>query len=415
MNRNKKIKLGVFGFGCVGQGLHHVLSKTKGLQAEISIICVKNKNKARTLPASFFTFEKNEILFNNEIDVVVELIDDPIEAFEIVSTAMINGKAVVSANKKMIADNFETLKKLQEKYRTPFLYEGSCCASIPILRNLEEYYDNDLLKSVEGIFNGSTNYILTRVFEEQLSFKDALKEAQDLGFAETDPSLDIDAYDPKYKLCIILSHAFGLLVKPTKIFNYGIQKISKFDIQYARSKRFKIKLIAFCERSGNEIFAGVLPRFIPETSDFFNVESAYNGISLKSSFSEHQFFSGKGAGSNATGSAVLSDISALTYNYRYEYKKFYQNPDQKLSNNFLISIYLRYDKAIGFDKSLFESVEEDYQSTSDSYIVGKINFSTLVFSRISERDDVNIIALSAPLEAVLSLFDFDPEREEVYS
>jgi homoserine dehydrogenase len=224
MNRN--LKLGIFGFGVVGQGLYRVLEETKGFKAEIFKICVKDRSKKRNLPAHYFTFDRQEILENREVDVVIELIDDPEAAYDIVKAALQKGKAVVTANKKMVADNLTELFELQQKHHAPLLYEASSCASIPIIRNLEEYYDNDLLSAVEGIFNGSTNYILTKIFEERMSFGAALAEAQSLGYAESDPTLDIEGFDAKYKLCIILTHAFGLFVKPDDVFNYGIQNIS---------------------------------------------------------------------------------------------------------------------------------------------------------------------------------------------
>ncbi len=138
------IKIGLFGFGCVGQGLYDVLSKTSGIKAEIIKICVKDKNKQRSIDSSNFTFDKNELLYDDSIDVIVELIDSADEAFEIVSTALKNGKAVVTANKKMLAEHFEELYILQQENKVPLLYEASVCASIPIIRTLEEYYDNDL-------------------------------------------------------------------------------------------------------------------------------------------------------------------------------------------------------------------------------------------------------------------------------
>ena len=151
-----RLKIGVFGFGCVGQGLYDVLHKTRGMKADITKICVKNKNKQRSIPLENFTFDKNEILNNPEIDLVVELIDDADEAYLIVKEAISRGKSVVTANKKMVAENFQELYELQKQHNVSFLYEASCCASIPIIRNLEEYYDNDLLSAVEGIINGTT-------------------------------------------------------------------------------------------------------------------------------------------------------------------------------------------------------------------------------------------------------------------
>ena len=180
-SNHRHLRLGLFGFGCVGQGLYHVLDETPGIKAEVRRICVKHRDKQRPLPAELFTFDPADILEDPEIDVVVELIDDADAAFVIVEKALRNGKAVVTANKKMLAEHLEEIYNLQQQVGQPVLYEGSVCGSIPIIRNLEEYYDNDLLTGIEGIFNGSTNYILTKVFEEKTSYEEALLKAQELG------------------------------------------------------------------------------------------------------------------------------------------------------------------------------------------------------------------------------------------
>src|SRR5690606_29214403 len=143
-------------------------------------------------------------------------------------------KNVVSANKKMIAGHLEELIELQHQHHTSLLYEGAVCGSIPIIRNLEEYYDNELLHSVTGIFNGSSNYILSKLFNEQLAYDTALKQAQHLGFAETDPTLDVGGFDAKFKLAIVASHAYGLYVKPDDILNIGIAQLSDYDVRFAR-------------------------------------------------------------------------------------------------------------------------------------------------------------------------------------
>jgi len=291
------------------------------------------------------------------------------------------------------------------------LYEASTCASIPIIRNLEEYYDNDLLNGVEGIFNGSTNYILTKIFAENLTFEQALLEAQEKGFAETDPSLDIKAYDPKYKLCIILAHAFGLFVNPKEVFNYGIQNLNNFDIRYANEKGLKIKLVAFCKKIGEGIVAGVLPQFVDAENKLFNVENEYNGVLVESAFAENQFFVGKGAGSSPTGSAVLSDISALNYNYRYEYKKLNQNHDLKLKSSFSFKVYVRYDIEKPVEKWIFQNIYETYQSDSHGYIIGRVNFNDLIVSGIINRKDVNIISFGELKNELHQLVITDEETE----
>ncbi len=391
MSRN--LKLGIFGFGVVGQGLYHVLEETKGIKAEILKICIKDPNKERSLPQKYFTYKKEDILENPKVDVVLELIDDPVAAFEIVSTALKNGKAVVTANKKMVADHMTELHELQKKYNAPLLYEGACCASIPIIRNLEEYYDNDLLSAVEGIFNGSTNYILTKVFSEQVSFDEALAEAQELGYAETDPTLDVGGFDAKYKLCIILAHAFGLFVNPDDIFNYGIQNISEFDIKIAREKGYKIKLVAKSRKIEEKVIAMVIPQFVSEKSELYKVEREFNGIIVEGAFSEHQVFIGKGAGGYPTGSAVLSDISALTYNYMYEYKKSRQASNLKLGSDFEIDIYLRFNNSDNIDKSIFILILEEFKTLENQYIIGRVNFSNLIDAEWLQSPEVNLILL----------------------
>jgi len=217
---SKKLNIGLFGFGVVGQGLYDII-KTKHLNLEIIKIAIKDIHKQRTLPANLFTTERDELLENPEINTIVELINDTEAAFEIVSRALSSGKNVVSASKKMIALHLEELIALQQKHGTSLLYEGAVCGSIPIIRNLEEYYDNELLHSISGIFNGSSNYILSKGFNENMDYDTALQQAQDLGFAETDPTSDVGGFDAKYKLVIAASHAYGVVVKPDDVFNLG--------------------------------------------------------------------------------------------------------------------------------------------------------------------------------------------------
>ena len=228
-----KYKIGLFGFGCVGQGLYEALEKNDRVNAEIVKIGVKTPGKERPLPAELFAYDPGEILENDDIDLVVELIDDADKAFSIVKEALKRKKPVVSANKKMVAENLAELIALQKRYETPLLYEGAVCGSIPVIKTLEDYYALEQVKEIKGIFNGSTNYILTQVIEENKSYDEALHAAQVNGFAETDPTLDVEGYDPKYKLGIVLQHTFGIYVHPNDIFNQGIQNITKSDIAFA--------------------------------------------------------------------------------------------------------------------------------------------------------------------------------------
>ncbi len=338
-----KLKIGLFGFGCVGQGLYDVLSKSSGIKADIVKICVKDRNKSRKLPMEYFTYDKNEILNNSEINIVVELIDDADEAFNIVKAAMISGKSVVTANKKMVANHLTELVELQTKYNVSLLYEASSCGSIPIIRTLEEYYDNELLYSVSGIFNGSSNYILSKIFNENLDYGTALKQAQELGFAESNPILDVGGFDAKYKLTIIAAHAYGLFIHPDDILNLGIQNLSTTDIDYARKAGKKIKLLNVVRKlNDDEITVHTMPTFVAPHQYLYFVENEYNGVIVEAAFSDKQFYLGKGAGGHPTGSAVLSDISAVTYDYKYAYHKASQDKKLFYSKNVLLELYVRY-------------------------------------------------------------------------
>ena len=386
---SKKLTIGLFGYGVVGTGLYDVLHKSKTVDATIKKIVVKHKDKPRNISPEHFHFDKNEILNDDEINVVVELIDDADAAYEIVTTALKKGKAVVSANKKLIAEHFEELYELQQKYNVPFLYEAAVCGSIPIIRNLEEYYNNDFLQSIQGIVNGSTNYILTKTFQDNLSFDEALKEAQEKGYAESNPILDTGGFDARSKLQILLAHSFGITTKPEDVFNVGIQNLGDLELKFAKEKNLQIKLLAYAQkRNDNEVAALVIPKFVKSTDTFSTVNDVFNGVKVQTAFADKQFFYGRGAGSLPTASAVLSDISALAYYYRYEYKKITNSENLKLTEDFNLKVLFRHP-AKDADKfqPYFINIEEYYGNKEQGYFVGDISFKNLkeIFSQNSEE------------------------------
>ncbi|MFA6245679.1 MAG: homoserine dehydrogenase [Mucilaginibacter sp.] len=397
---SKKLNIGLFGFGVVGQGLYDII-KTKDLNIEIVKIAIKNPEKERSLPKGLFTTDRNEILNNPEINTVVELINDTEAAFEIVSRALSTGKNVVSASKKMIATYLEELIELQHKHGTSLLYEGAVCGSIPIIRNLEEYYDNELLHSISGIFNGSSNYILSKGYLENLDYDSALKQAQDLGFAETDPTMDVGGYDAKFKLIIAAAHAYGVVIDPKEVLNIGIQNLSPNDLQYAREKKLKIKLVPVAkELDDRHVTLFVLPKFVNETEFLYNVEYEYNGVTVQAAFADQQFFFGKGAGGHATGSAVLSDIAALRYDYQYEYKKAKGVNNLQFTNNVEVNIYLRYDDEALVDALEFEHIQERFYSGSYKFVIGKINLQKLIDNQQAIADGKAFVAFADQLTGV---------------
>jgi homoserine dehydrogenase len=392
---NKEISIGLFGFGCVGQGLYDVLNHSEGLKANIDKICVKDKNKKRKIDANYFSYDKNEILKQGHHNVIVELIDNANDAFEIVKEALGNGVNVVTANKKMLAENFTELYNLQIKNNVALLYEGSAGGSIPIIRNLEEYYDNELLSSVKGILNGTCNYILTRMELENKDYTDVLKDAQLNGFAESDPWLDVAGFDTKFKTSLLTIHAFGIVLNPDDIFNTGIQNITYDDILYAKQRGLRVKMLGVSQKVGDKFRVYAIPHFVSKESELYNVLYEYNAVEVEGAYSCKQTFVGKGAGSHPTGSAVLSDISALTYDYKYGYKKLKKalNNNVKIEDgikqvefDFPIKLYIRFqDKAQLNDLEIL-NIEEEYKSASTNYIIANVNFNSL-FNVYNKRDN----------------------------
>lgn len=377
----KQLVIGMFGFGVVGEGLYRVMNQTPSLQAEIKKVCIKHPDKKRNAPQELFTSDKNELLYDKDINVIVEVIDDADAAFDIVKTAFKEGKAVVSASKKMIAEHLQEILDLQKQTGLPFLCESAACASIPVIRNLEEYYDNDLLHAIQGIVNGSTNFILDKMFEDNLDYQTALKLAQELGFAESNPKLDVEGYDASNKWSFLLTHAYGVVERPENLLFTGIQNIQQFDAEVAKEKRYQIKLVATARKLENgEVAAYILPQFIRNDNYLSLVRNEYNGVIIESGFADKQFFLGKGAGSFPTASAVLSDISALRYGYRYEYKKLYYHTPAKLAKDFYLRVYISFDDESKICKDDFISFEEWYAGQNYSYLVGLVPYEKLFAS-----------------------------------
>jgi homoserine dehydrogenase len=385
-----KLCIGLFGFGVVGKGLYDVLHSTPTLQASIKKICIKNTGKARSIATENFTTDADALLDDESINVIVELID--------------NGKAVVSANKKMIAEHFEELYALQQKYNTPFLYEAACCASMPIIRNLEEYYDNDLLQSFRGIINGSTNFILTKIFQEQVDFNEALLLAKQLGFAESNPILDIGGFDAANKLSILLAHSFGIIAKTDRFIFNGITNISLQDATVAKEKKYSIKLVASAQKlADGKLAAFVLPQFVTEADDLYHVHNEFNAITTESSFADKHFFKGKGAGAFPTASAVLSDISALRYDYKYEYKKIAHQTDTLLSNDYYLKVFVSVDNIDKLNKKDFEWIEEWHNEFNYSWLIGVVHAENLFNSDWWKKAGISLIGCP---DAVIENIDY---------
>lgn len=388
------LTIGLFGFGVVGEGLYKVLHQTPSLKATIKKVCIKNPGKPRQAPPDLFTTERELLLNDPDINVIVEVIDDSVAAFQIVKTALLNGKHVVSASKKMIAENLPEILALQKETGRSFLCEAAACASIPVIRNLEEYYDNDLLHGIQAIVNGSTNYILTKMFEEKLDYREALLQAQQLGFAESNPTLDVEGFDAVNKWTFLLTHAYGIVAKAEDILFNGIQNVNGFDAQVGSEKGWGIRLVAQARKlESGKVAAFVLPQFVKPDNHLAFVRHEYNGVVIESGFADKQFFYGKGAGSFPTASAVLSDISALRYDYKYEYKKLYHHTPGVLSDDYFLRVYLSFEDVSVVPKDKFETIEEWHAREDRKYMAGLVHVKHLRESNWWKQNGLSLVLL----------------------
>lgn len=389
-----KLKIGLFGFGCVGQGFYEIFTQHNIENVEIAAIGVKQGGKPRALPDNRFVYDKNIILDNPEIGLIVELISDADEAFEIVSRALKKGLKVISANKKMLAEHLYELIELQQLYNGTLLYEASSCGSIPIIRTLEDFFAFEELNKIKGIFNGSSNYILSKINKEGMSYEKALEQAQTLGFAEADPTLDVGGFDALNKLCVLTLHAFGVAIHPKEVFNFGIQNLNAVDNLFAAKKQYKLKQVAFSKKTGaDKLLAWVMPQFVKEDEALYTVEEEFNAVMLDAVYSGEQLLKGKGAGAHPTGAAVFSDFKAIVNGYSYGYPKT-KTIYAALDNSSLIKVYVRAANIADLMGLNFKTIHEKGKIEEFDYLIGDISVQALQKAKaVLEAANVFIAAL----------------------
>jgi homoserine dehydrogenase len=265
------------------------------------------------------------------------------------------------------------------------------------------------LTQIEGIVNGTTNYILTKA-NQGISYSAALKEAQEKGFAEADPTLDVDGFDPKYKLAILLKHAFGISVLSENILNIGIKNIKPRDIQYANEKGLRIKLFASARKNEKQISAFVAPHFIESTHSAFYVDEEFNAVVVQAAYADKQLFYGKGAGSFPTASAVLSDISALQFNYKYEYRKAVNN-DLQLETDFNLYVFISAESRDKLQEIIFNEIDDLFVTKEYSYQIGSVRFSEIQKINWNDRKDLSLLVFSKNSQSNIK----NTSEEKVYN
>lgn len=312
----KKIKIGLLGLGTVGTGVYKLIGrradsmeKTIGAELEIKKILVHNMNKKREgIDPSLLTDDWREIVEDDEIQIVVEVMGGMEPAKTIILEALRAGKNVVSANKDLIAEEGRILLDTAQENGKDFLFEAAVAGGIPIIRPLKQCLAANEISDVLGIVNGTTNYILTKMFEDGMEFEDALRQAQELGYAEADPTADVEGLDAGRKAAIMASIAFHSRVVFSDVYTEGITKITAADIEYAREFDSVIKLLGVARSTETGIEVGVYPMMIGKDHPLASVRDSFNAVFIHGDAVDDAMFYGRGAGEMPTASAVVGDV-----------------------------------------------------------------------------------------------------------
>ncbi len=316
----KQINVGLIGLGTVGTGVVKILKKNSGLISQRTGCKIKiskvadldlRRGKSLRLAKGVLTKDAASVVSDPNIDVVVELIGGLEPARTLVLQALKNGKHVVTANKALLSEHGPELYAAATKHGVDIAFEASVAGGIPIIRSIREGFASDRIVNFYGILNGTANYILSRMTDESAAFKDVLKDAQQKGYAEADPTFDIEGIDTLHKLCILIGLGYGINVPAKKIYTEGISQITALDVEYARELGYRIKLLAICRCAGGQLDARVHPTLVPEQHMLSQVQRTFNAIFLQTADVGPTMFYGRGAGMLPTGSAVVADIMAV--------------------------------------------------------------------------------------------------------
>lgn len=308
-----KIKIGLIGLGTVGSGVFKTLQNFENV--EIAKIAVRNKNKKRNiqnLDESIITDDPYEVVNDPEIQIVAELVGGIEPAFDLIKTAIKNGKHIVTANKELLAKHGEELFNFAEKHNKVVLYEAAIAGGIPLIMPIKTILAGNKINKIKAILNGTTNYILTKMDVQGASYAEVLKESQELGYAEADPTGDVEGFDAAYKITTLATIAFGKRIKIDKVYREGITKISPDDMKAANEMGYKIKLIASAELNDDgRADVRVHPMLVPKSKTLAHIDYVTNAVSLSGHPVGDVTLSGPGAGEFPTASSVVGDILAI--------------------------------------------------------------------------------------------------------
>ncbi len=350
----KKVGVAILGLGVVGGGVYEILTekkeyfkKTQGLDITVESVLEKNKERAQALGVKSAVMANSieEVISNPNVDIVVEVIGGTEPARTFVLKALMSGKTVVTSNKELFAKYWTELEEEAKKMNAGLFFEASCVGGVPIIRVLQDGMQANEIRSIKGIINGTTNYILTKMASENASYEDALKEAQKLGYAEFNPTADVEGFDATYKISILSSLAFNSKVCVENVYREGITGIAKEDIAYGKSMGYTLKLLGIGKKTENGIDVRVHPTFIRNGDPLASVNDSFNAVHLVGDSVGEIMLYGRGAGALPTGSAVVSDVIFAAKHNECYYAPFKNNEkgnkETKFVTDFTSMYYLR--------------------------------------------------------------------------
>ncbi len=423
----KKVGVAILGLGVVGGGTYKILTEKRdfykkyhGVDIIVESVLELRKERALALGIDEQKIASNiaEVCSNPEVDIVVEVMGGVDPAKKYVLAALNAGKSVVTSNKELFCKYSHELEKAAKKNNCGLFFEASCVGGVPVIRSLLDNLQGNKITSLLGIINGTTNYILTKMSDGGASYEDVLKEAQSLGYAEANPTADVEGYDAAYKLSILSSLAFHTKIPFGKIYREGITAIDSLDISYGKRLGYTLKLIALGKNTENGIEVRVHPAFIKNSHPLASVNDSYNAVFITGDCVEDVMLYGRGAGALPTGSAIVGDIIYCATHDNFNYSAFKNtpnaDPDTKFVSNFKSAYYIRLvarDKAGVLSKvsavlgknsiSLSQVIQENAEEENGGVPLVLVSHETSEKHILKAVEEINAIDKFAKVQSVI--------------
>jgi len=395
----KKQKILLYGFGTVGKGFYQIYQDKKKPDFELIGIIVKNPAKHVPVEVPIYAYNtENEKTLFLQADVVIECTSNFTEGRDIILNALNQSKTVISASKKALAEYLWEIIRAKEEHKAKLLYEAAAAASIPVFKALYQHFSDEKVRHFKAILNGTCNYILTKMELEGLSYTKALEQAQQLGYAEADPFLDVSGWDTAYKLTLLTFAATGIILNPHQLFIEGIDNITFQDIYLAKNNGLKIKLLATADIEKGIYF--VCPAFVSD--ELANIDEAFNAIKIEYEYAKSQFYTGRGAGKEATGSAVWGDLNISEHINPVSYKTVSVSNTSDFTAYWFIRLNNHTHTDILYSKGIeiisYNKIQGYYvvEASLSALRILKEHFSTVQIIQIQNEDILKTFVKQSP-------------------